>query len=266
MTRYTLAIVLLLDTLASVTLCMALTQNRVGITRNTLLSVGSSSDMKRPASIAASISEQDRVDGRSDLQQAFSTSVSYLESLSQSATNIIHDNLSDVDEEEDFTSNTNTMTQLKSPRVVLDIDSQKRSYRFDVTLPTSSAAFTSSTCIGLAIRRITKDGKVSDSALDFDTLSLISHDDEKYRTPTKAGERSMKGESSHPEMSIVQLLSDSERMNCDRAGLIVSSVLRGGLAWEAGVRAGDFLVATSATIGDVSYCFIDVLYRRSNPF
>jgi hypothetical protein len=32
-------------------------------------------------------------------------------------------------------------------------------------------------------------------------------------------------------------------------GVVVSSVTRGGLAWQAGVRAGDVLAATSATIG-----------------
>ena len=33
-------------------------------------------------------------------------------------------------------------------------------------------------------------------------------------------------------------------------GVVVSSVARGGLAWESGVRAGDVLTATSATLGD----------------
>jgi C-terminal processing protease CtpA/Prc len=36
-------------------------------------------------------------------------------------------------------------------------------------------------------------------------------------------------------------------------GIIVSSIKRGGLAWNLGIRAGDMLVATSATLGDVSY-------------
>jgi hypothetical protein len=260
MPRYTIAIVLLLDTLLTAPPCLALTQNRVVLSRNTLLSVGSSSDsMKRPASIAASISEQDRDDGRLELQQAFSTSVSYLESLSQSASDIIQDNLNDI--EDDFTSSSTTtaMTQPQSPRVVLDIDSQKRSYRFDIYLPTASAV-TSSTCIGLAIRRISQNGIVSDSALDFDTLSFISHEDEKFRTPTIAGGRSINGEGVDSDVGVVQLLSDKERLKCQTAGLIVSSVVRGSLAWEAGVRAGDFLVATSATIGDVSgFLFILLL-------
>jgi hypothetical protein len=33
-------------------------------------------------------------------------------------------------------------------------------------------------------------------------------------------------------------------------GVVVSSVARGGLAWKSGVRAGDILTATSATMGN----------------
>jgi hypothetical protein len=33
---------------------------------------------------------------------------------------------------------------------------------------------------------------------------------------------------------------------------VVSSVEVGGIAWDLGIRAGDLLVATSATMGDVS--------------
>lgn len=43
-------------------------------------------------------------------------------------------------------------------------------------------------------------------------------------------------------------------------GIIVSRVVRGGVAWGAGVRSGDFLLATSATLGDVSdFCDLFVL-------
>ena len=259
MPRYSLAFIFFLDSLVWTLTCLALTQNRAFLSRH-IISVGSSSDMKRPASIADSISEQDRVDGRNDIQQAFSSSVAYLESLSKSASDIINDSLND--EDDDFTSNDITIKQLQSPRVVIDVESQKRSYRFDISLPTRNSAVTSSSCIGLVVRRISAEGTLSDLALDFDTLSFISHEDEKFRTPKAVGGQSLKGRIFDQDAGTVQLLSDSEWMKYETAGLVVSSVVRGGLAWEAGVRAGDLLLATSATVGDVS-ASLSMFYNQS---
>ena len=50
----------------------------------------------------------------------------------------------------------------------------------------------------------------------------------------------------------VQLLQNSALEMLDESfdGVVVSSVARGGLAWKSGVRAGDILTATSATMGN----------------
>ena len=42
----------------------------------------------------------------------------------------------------------------------------------------------------------------------------------------------------------------SRRIDGEYQGTVVSSVLKGGAAWTAGVRAGDILQATSATMGN----------------
>jgi hypothetical protein len=239
MIRYKIAVICLIKSLS----CLALTQSKVVTARN-VLHATSSSDTKRLAAIAASISEHDN---QSNVQQALSSSVRYLESLSKSASDMISDNLSDADDE--FTYSIGKK-ELPIPRVLLDLQSQRRSYRFDVSLPTSTIGVASSTCIGLAIRRISADGSLSNSALDIDTLSFISLEDETFRTMKT---REMCLDKDVSEENAIQILSDSQWKNNYTVGLIVSSVVRRGLAWEAGVRAGDYLVATSATIGDVSF-------------
>jgi pentatricopeptide repeat protein len=40
------------------------------------------------------------------------------------------------------------------------------------------------------------------------------------------------------------------RLDPDFSGLLVSSVVQGGLAWQAGIRAGDIVTALSATVGE----------------
>ncbi len=99
--------------------------------------------------------------------------------------------------------------------------------------------------IGLSLREVAKGAVLSEYALDMDSLQSQTLVDEKIRDskrstpPTGAGS--------------VQLLTDAKReiLDEDFSGLVVSSVVRGGLAWNAGVRVGDKLMASSATIGEV---------------
>ncbi len=57
----------------------------------------------------------------------------------------------------------------------------------------------------------------------------------------------------------VQLYDQNKRRSASASGgVVVSRVLRGSIAWNAGVRAGDRIVATSATIGDVSVYLAEV--------
>ena len=64
----------------------------------------------------------------------------------------------------------------------------------------------------------------------------------------------------------IQVLQNSALLMMQESfdGVVVSSVAMGGLAWEAGVRAGDVLTATSATMGNVSavivfFCVVIIL-------
>ena len=100
--------------------------------------------------------------------------------------------------------------------------------------------------IGLSLREVSKNAVLSEYALDMDSLQSQTFMDEKIRDskrstpPTGAGS--------------VQLLTDAKReiLDEDFNGLVVSSVVRGGLAWNAGVRVGDKLMASSATMGEVN--------------
>lgn len=101
-----------------------------------------------------------------------------------------------------------------------------------------------SNTIGMSLRQVYSGKKLSELALDVDTMRFQSFDDELQ------GRRMDGGEDAQVSGS-VQVLQNSalEMLKESFDGVIVSSVARGGLAWQSGVRAGDVLIATSATIG-----------------
>ena len=101
-----------------------------------------------------------------------------------------------------------------------------------------------SNTIGMSLRQVYSGKKLSELALDVDTMRFQSFDDEVQ------GRRMDGGEDAQVSGS-VQVLQNSalEMLKESFDGVIVSSVARGGLAWQSGVRAGDVLIATSATIG-----------------
>jgi len=103
--------------------------------------------------------------------------------------------------------------------------------------------------MGLQLRQISERGEISDMSLDLDSLRYLSVAEEVLRdmnidTPDKIGEDGPAGS--------VQLLNLPVNFVLDpeMKGIIVSRVIRGSMAWNAGVRSGDFLLATSATLGD----------------
>jgi len=53
-------------------------------------------------------------------------------------------------------------------------------------------------------------------------------------------------------LATIDLKTTKERLGPSFRGLLVSSVVKEGRAWKAGIRPGDILAATSATVGDVS--------------
>jgi len=83
-------------------------------------------------------------------------------------------------------------------------------------------------------------GVVSEVGLQIDSMRYITVEEEVTRLKKREctfGEDG--GDSS------IQVL-DEKGLETS-SGIVISSVERGGLAWDLGVRAGDFAIATSAT-------------------
>jgi len=136
------------------------------------------------------------------------------------------------------------------------------------TIASSSASATaaattwnSANDVGLTLAQTTRTGdsttEISESRLQVDdTLRSITLEeqtvlDQKYNTICTNGEDGIDG-------SVQILVEDDQNNNNNNIGteikngngIVVSRVVRGGLAWKAGVRAGDKLLATSATMGE----------------
>lgn len=103
--------------------------------------------------------------------------------------------------------------------------------------------------VGMSLRQVYSGRRLSELALDVDTLRFQSFVDE-LRGRRVEGQES-NGEDKTDVMGSIQVLQNSAlgllRESFD--GVVVSSVTQNGHAWNAGVRAGDVLSATSATIG-----------------
>jgi len=103
--------------------------------------------------------------------------------------------------------------------------------------------------VGMSLRQVYSGRRLSELSLDVDTLRFQSFVDE-LRGRRVEGQES-NGEDTTDVMGSIQVLQNGAlgllRETFD--GVVVSSVTQNGLAWNAGVRAGDVLSATSATIG-----------------
>mmetsp|Transcript_22966 Transcript_22966/g.49697 ORF Transcript_22966/g.49697 Transcript_22966/m.49697 type:complete len:1104 (+) Transcript_22966:265-3576(+) len=115
--------------------------------------------------------------------------------------------------------------------------------------------------IGMSLRQVYGGRKLSELALDVDTLRFQSFVDELQgrRVDGREGDDAevtvdMDATKYDPLLSLgsVQVLQNSALQMLKESfdGVVVSSVAQGGLAWNAGVRAGDVLTATSATLGN----------------
>jgi hypothetical protein len=98
--------------------------------------------------------------------------------------------------------------------------------------------------LGVSLREI-KGRTLSEYCLELDSLRYVSPEEEVVRNQKLDCSTGTEGSDGS-----IQVLD--EKIVDAASGIVVSSVVRGGLAWNLGIRAGDFLVATSATIGDVS--------------
>jgi hypothetical protein len=100
--------------------------------------------------------------------------------------------------------------------------------------------------VGMSLRQVYSGRRLSELALDIDTLRFQSFVDELQ------GRDVLEDENQDFSLGSLQVLQNSALKLLEESfdGVVVSSVTRGGLAWEAGVRAGDILSATSATMGN----------------
>ncbi|KAL7542112.1 hypothetical protein ACHAXR_011528 [Thalassiosira sp. AJA248-18] len=107
--------------------------------------------------------------------------------------------------------------------------------------------------IGMSLRQVYSGRKLSELALDVDTLRFQSFQDELQGRRVEAEDQDDEAQKdeNEPSLGSVQVLQNSalEMLTGSFDGVVVSSVARGGLAWNSGVRAGDVLTATSATMG-----------------
>jgi hypothetical protein len=115
--------------------------------------------------------------------------------------------------------------------------------------------------VGMSLRQVSSGRRLSELALDVDTLRFQSFVDElqgrSVMDDSEDGEVVGGDEETRNRgIGSIQVLQKSglEMIGDTFDGVLVSSVARGGLAWMAGVRAGDVLIGTSATIGNVSFC------------
>ncbi len=182
-----------------------------------------------------------------------------------------------------------TSSQNKRERIVLDVVNDRPTYTYEIQLPivgTTPQAIGGETnvmttsvdlsqTVGLTLNEIqlTTDAAMDDStssaslllgelALEMDTLRYVSLE-EQLVTDKKLGldcsfdEDGVDGSiQTFDERNEKDSLLSSMKGSVSGGGVIVSRIVRGGIAWKAGVRAGDRIVATSATVGDVSIIII----------
>lgn len=108
---------------------------------------------------------------------------------------------------------------------------QRRQY--DVTLPLTET-------LGITLCQVDKGKEFSDYDLNMDAMV--------FQSPLAPVSEATDGEALTMDQSQVK-----KRLDPAFKGIVVSSVVVGGKAWHSGIRPGDTLISTSATLGDVSY-------------
>ena len=164
----------------------------------------------------------------------------------------------------------------RKKRVVVDVNERgTQTFSYNVQLPIGDLSSANEN-VGLQLKQITNTNTntntnsntngpfvLTENALDIGTLRYISNEE------TVMVNQRQNTQSSYEEEGVdgsIQIINEEPGSgagsgagignaygNVGTSGVVVSSVVRGGVAWDLGIRAGDVLVATSATIGDVSF-------------
>ena len=93
--------------------------------------------------------------------------------------------------------------------------------------------------LGMTLCQVDKGQELSDFDLNLDSLQ--------FQSPPPPRSEANNGETVTMDPTQVK-----KRLDPNFRGIVVSSVVVGGQAWKSGVRPGDILISTSATLGDVS--------------
>jgi hypothetical protein len=115
---------------------------------------------------------------------------------------------------------------------------KERSQSYIVTLPLSKRSADGDSSIlsmGLTLIEVKKGRTLSSQELVLDSLQVRSIDD--------------MSDQGDDVLTLDQLMLN-RKLDGDFQGILVNSVVKGSAAWAAGVRPGDILIATSATLGD----------------
>lgn len=140
--------------------------------------------------------------------------------------------------------------------VILSRDVARQTLTYEASFPLYQMKATAkdheatiSNTIGMTLRQV-NDGQISNVALDMDTLQYISstsNTDSRIDQQYNEDEKEVKFKN-----KAYMILEEDEAISDEFVGVVVSSVQFDSLAYQAGVRPGDVVLATSATMGDVS--------------
>lgn len=127
------------------------------------------------------------------------------------------------------------------------LENGQPNFQYEIALPISKAAqdTTAMKYLGVTLSEVGT-GPISAKVLDLDSLQYLASVEEtelRVAANANAGEKGT-GSIQYLDEAMRDVVEDDTFR-----GVVVSSVVRGGIAWNAGVRAGDMLMATSATMG-----------------
>jgi hypothetical protein len=122
------------------------------------------------------------------------------------------------------------------------------------TLGTYRVSFAMANPLGMTFCQMDPGLVFSDVDLDVDTLTSQA-------APLSGA---------NANLATIDLKTTQERLGPNFRGILVSSVVKEGRAWKAGIRPGDIVAATSATVGDVSvrgqFSLLSCIITHLNPF
>lgn len=225
-----------------------------------------------PLAVSASASQGDSSENSppADLQNlaesAFSTLSSAADQVQQNANDWTDAYVDEYELEQE---------ELSRRRAGAAAEAAERRRQYEVTVPLTTASTNSysqpdamaAAMAGMTLRQISPGGQISAQALDLDSASLLPNlTTEEELDPTL---RDGAGGSVEILPALLQMegggsmvgdtaTTTSSRSRGGKGGsrVVVSSVVRDGAAWASGVRPGDVVLATSATVGQVRTCHV----------